>query len=328
MGHQIVCFLPLARYHAEEMSTVATTLMDRGIDCRFLIHDEFRGAFDDLLVEFSTSGPDGQLAIPSGASMLFTMNDWGTVSQPLVLEAQRRRITTVARVEGVQDFDDVDTGRERRAYLRADHVLAQGQNDVDALNRKNVTVVGNQRLEQLFLGPERDMTRSGVAVINSNFTFGVLTEHRRAFLADAVAACRHVGLRPVISQHPKDRELPPRFQKFRSEARMADLLPTADVLISRFSTVPFEAMAIGTPFVYFNPHGELVPAFRSPNRAFPTATSLDDLSNSLKAQPDRIGRIRQEAREFFLRQVDIDEDPSDARTADAVLKLLASIPGE
>jgi hypothetical protein len=42
-------------------------------------------------------------------------------------------------------------------------------------------------------------------------------------------------------------------------------LTEASVLVSRFSTVPFEAMARGVPFVYHNPHGETVPTFMNPD---------------------------------------------------------------
>ena len=100
---------------------------------------------------------------------------------------------------------------------------------------------------------------------------------------------------------------------------MRHLLTEASALISRFSTVPFEAMARGVPFVYHNPHGERVPTFHDPNGAFEVTTSASELVHALGRtrawQDDYRGRCAK----FFLSQVDVAPSrPSAQRAAEAI----------
>ena len=258
---------------------------------------------------------------------LFVMNDWGVETQGLVRLARRRGVRTIARVEGVQDFRDIDTNRRQFPYLRlpylaADLVLAQGNNDERRLARPGIRIVGNGRLESLFRGPERSPTRSGRVVINSNFTYGVHTDARGPFLRACIDACERNGLTAVISQHPSERPLPPRFEGQLSTEPMSELLHRCDALISRFSTVPYEAMAIGTPFVYFNPHGERVPDFLEPEGAFESAADPDALAAAVPRAIDDLGSYRARAEAFFRQQVDMSTEPSPVRTARAIVDAL------
>ena len=83
----------------------------------------------------------------------------------------------------------------------------------------------------------------------------------------------------------------------------------AGVLVSRFSTVPFEAMARGVPFIYHNPHGERVPTFTDPQGAFPVTTSAEELADALRALPDWKVRYRDRSEKFFgLRSTSIRSD--------------------
>ena len=68
---------------------------------------------------------------------MVVLNDWARLSE-VVKSASDAGVPTFAKVEGVQDFDDVDTGRERRPYRAAAVILGQGQNDADALTDKGL----------------------------------------------------------------------------------------------------------------------------------------------------------------------------------------------
>lgn len=312
------------------MVVLADLLVETGVAVGFVGFDDRIAGYVELighhpLVGCSVNTPDPPM--PSFGS-LFVMNDWGVETQPLIRLARLNRVPSIARVEGVQDFLDLDTGRAKWPYLRlpylaADHVLAQGRNDVSHLRRPNVRVVGNGRMETFFKAAERSSARSGRAVINSNFTYGVLTEARASFLTAAVDSCRSVGLNPVISQHPADRDLPERFDEFATTDSMSELLHRADVLVSRFSTVPFEAMAIGTPFVYFNPHGERVETFAEPEGAYESAHDKESLNTALTVAVEGLGTFRSRSERFFRDQIDITEEPAPARTVRAILDVLA-----
>lgn len=317
-----VLFIPMATYHAEEMGVVAAELEKRGQNSTFLVMAEFADNVQGCLGEREVLLYDGDAASLPSFSAVFTMNDWGS-SREIILEARKRGVRTIARVEGVQDYRDLDTGRIRLPYQTADYVLAQGENDLAAINHKRVSAVGNHRLEAIFVGPQRTKdSATGQAVINSNFTYGVLSGYRDEYVKGAIRACIDAGLTPVISQHPADEPLPSDLLAYRSDDRMSDLLHTSDVLISRFSTVPFEAIAIGTPFVYFRPEAEVVGTFDEPLGAYEIVHSAIELTEALPRAVEKLGNFRELAEDFFRRQIDIGEKPSIARTVDVILSVV------
>jgi hypothetical protein len=162
-----------------------------------------------------------------------------------------------------------------------------------------------------------------LVVINLNFTYGVLEEVRELWLAGAVAGCRRAGIPFVVSTHPAERWRLPEGLPVAG-APIRHLLTRATALISRFSTVPFEAMSRGVPFVYFNPHEEEVPTFRHANEAFWTARSESELTRALR-EAATVVDYRRQCRSFFLRQVDVDPSrPSEDRGAGIIAAIARS----
>jgi hypothetical protein len=51
----------------------------------------------------------------------------------VVQVANEAGVPTFAKIEGVQDFDDVESSWKREPYRTATHIPAQGNNDVAAL---------------------------------------------------------------------------------------------------------------------------------------------------------------------------------------------------
>ena len=132
------------------------------------------------------------------------------------------------------------------------------------------------------------------------------------WLDSVVQACRRSGHRFLVSAHPAQ-AIPATYPV--SPRPMRYLLTKPSILVSRFSTVPFEAMARGIPFVYHNPHGEKVPTFKNPNGAFPISESTDELKEALRDLSDVLD-YRQQCASFLLEQVDVDPGKSsEDRTA-------------
>lgn len=324
-GGVVLC--PLARYHVDELVPLADELRKRGHRVSFLLaaHD---GA--DIAKEMRKYG-ESPFTWPSRLSELgdftgvVTLNDWGPV-QPLIHFAGERNIPSFSKVEGVQDFEDVDTGRLRKPYRWTDHVLCQGPNDVACLAGRSTHIVGNSRLERIALGPERTFCQaSNTVVINSNFTYNVLTDARVGWLESALKAVADAGATPLISQHHADRDLNPELPIAKDPLRK--LFFDVDILVSRFSTVPFEAMAHGVPFVYHNPHGELVPAFNHTTEAFRITRSAAELTIALHEALTWRGEYRERSRAFFSQQVDIDpQRRSEERAAEVVDRVLSRRP--
>jgi hypothetical protein len=219
----------------------------------------------------------------------------------------------------VQDFADVDTRRSRRPYTTARIVLGQGQNDYESLPACDVRVVGSSRLERIWRAPAVEPGQH--ALVNLNFTYSVLTEARRKWLESVEEALRVGAVPGVVSRHPAERSVSPRLptasKPFRYEIGRAGLL------VSRFSTVPFEAMARGVPFVYHNPHGELVPTFAGQTDAFVASHSVDELAAAIAIARSWRQGYRDRAEKFFLRQVDVDDRPAEVRAADEIVAEVA-----
>ncbi len=319
-----VLFMPLAEYHGKELGVIANELTSLGHRCSFLVQEELVPVVHEHLGDhprvLAARGYDKNAL--GDFTAFVAMNDWGEPSRDIYHLARVRGVPSVAKVEGVQDFTDVDTGRIRLPYLAADHVLIQGQNDSEALDRKHLHLVGNANMEAAWAEGPGDPARNGEVVINSNFTYGVLTDVRDEYLAGAIEAVLAADLRPVVSQHPADRALPSPLAAHRTDRSMSSMLPHCEAVITRFSTVPFEAIAYGTPFVYFNPHREQVPTFATPSEVFEHVHSIPDLTAALRDATRNRQGYRDRAESFFRRQIDMTETSSAIRAARVIDDLL------
>ena len=319
-----VVLLPGAAYHLAEISPLADELERRGftpIVCVGEPHWERTqpGLFwlDRPTYEVPTTE---QL---QGAIALVTMKDWAGY-RPTVEAAKNAGILTVAIVEGAQDFDDLHQPVEHRPYRTADLVLCQGLNDAAALSGRNTVVVGSNRLEELTRVPRMNL-KSKLAVVNVNFSYGVLIPERDAWVKSAVGGCIAAGMPYILAIHPASAD--PSHWQNATRLPISSLLPRATVLISRFSTVPFEAIARGIRFIYHNPHGEGMPAFADAAGAFPTTSTAEELTVALLSSTAS-EEIRQVTKVFFSRQVDIqDEAPPSERSADAIEAALVARQG-
>ena len=319
-----VILMPSASYHVAETGPLSDVLASMGIesvvmvsDYRWPLIEAAQAAYSVPVLASVEPGP-----WLGRAAALLVMNDWGDEYPAYVEVANALGVPTFAKVEGVQDFKDDDVGWDRKAYQRVQWVLAQGQNDVDALPMQDTLLVGSSRLERIWHEPVRT-PEAPLAVINVNFTYDVLDGARDLWVDSAVAACKRVGIPFVLSLHPAERD---QYSGTYPVANvpMRHLLTESSVLISRFSTVGFEAMARGVPFIYHNPHGEQVPTFQSPDGAFLTTTGVPDLVEALREVGDWQPGYRERAAAFFLKQVDVDpEASSEQRSGNAIATRLS-----
>jgi hypothetical protein len=314
-----VVLIAEARYHVDELGPLHDVLQERGVKVRFMqapltVEPALRaiGEYTNRILPFA---PD----LIGRSAAVVVLNDWAGLAE-VVRVAGDAGVPTFAKVEGVQDFDDVDTERERRPYRNAAVILGQGQNDAEALPDKRVEIVGSTRLERIWHSP--GVPGGDDALVNLNFTYSVLSNARERWLTSVVEAVRRAAIPAIVSCHPAERvhdlDLPLTPKPFRYA------ITQAGVLISRLSTVPFEAMGRGVPFIYHNPHGELVPTFTEPLDAFPITTSVDELVEALHEMRAWRSDYRSRAEKFFLRQVDVHPDiASEQRTADLICRVIA-----
>lgn len=317
-----VLLIPAADYHLTEMVPLARELEQRDIPTRLAIGESPWGRtwqglhwYPDLEM-FELPEPE---RVAEDTALVVTMKDTGSMTD-WVTEVRAKGVPVIGKVEGAQDFWDSDTPDDRRPYRNLDLVLCQGQFDADALSDRETAIVGSTRLERLWWAPPAT-PKQPLAVINLNFVYGVRTADRDLWLDTAIAGCEAAGIPYLVSVHPAERSKLRTSRVTRISA--SRLLPHATVLISRFSTLPFEAMARGVPFVYHNPHGETVRTFGEPEGAFEITTDAATLGKGLAGLPASGREAREGVRPFFERLVDMPfGSRSETRSAETVVEQL------
>ncbi len=322
-----ILFLPHNAYHTVNLSLVAPYVQRAQAESLFVNVDQaYRGEGAEAeMRKHGLTYMDYQddILLSQRPDLVVVMNDWGGVIHQRVLEAKKLGIPTVAVVEGVQDFQDthvahIGVGRIRRPYQTADHVLLTGDYDKKFFTHERVRVVGVPRIEPLWHEAVR-FPEKPLAIINSNFTYGLYTQIQKEWIDDAVAACDQLGIEYVISQHHAD-EMDLSAYPVAHE-HIHDLLRRGSLLISRFSTCLLESMALGKPVIYFNPHDERVDTFQDPMGAYPIAHNRDALVTALSDIIRYRGDYRKDCRKFFCYHVSMTETPSAQRMAEALLEI-------
>lgn len=215
---------------------------------------------------------------PEKYSLLILGNDWGPLEQKINLDFISKKVNTVCIQESSIDFNPID-GRMRNCSFPVFQGIATLEN-LD-LRSRITAVIGNPRFEQLTPSP---MPTQRKALINVNFTYGVFEEYRNIWVNDIVSVCRDMNYDYVLSQHPRDKGNFEGFNVLKSNPLLVhDSIRDCSVLISRFSALLTEAICLGRPCIYYNPHGENMHyKFRPDNKMFFYATNKDELEVSLR----------------------------------------------
>ena len=307
-----VLFAPHNAYHAVEMAEAAKSLGAAGRSSSFLdlnpvYQDE--GAMgvvqQDNLPSMVFRSDVLELARPGA---LFVMNDWERWSRRLVVRANRLGIPTFGYVEGAQDFRDTHVqhngvGQRRYPYQTVTYPLLVGDYDARFIKSGQARVVGSHRMEQLTKETPQ-FPKSARVCINSNFTYGLYADCQMAWLASVVEACKQVGLEFVVSQHHADTA---DLSCYPTSTRsLYDEIRASTMVISRFSGVFFEAMALGKPVIYHNPHGERGDTFQDSMDAFPITQATGDLKREIERLSTFRGDYRAICERFFQHHVSVD----------------------
>ncbi len=332
LGRRRLLFVPHNAYHTLNMSYALPYLRRADVEALFVnIEGAYRneGAQREIerlglpYVDYSEDVLDKWRP-----DLVVVMNDWGGVVNRVVMDANSVGIPSVAIVEGVQDFEDthvahIGVGRIRRPYRTARYVLAVGDYDRKFLGSDRTFVVGLPRIEPLLAETPVFPDRQLVA-INCNFTYGLYTDQRQGWIEGAVQACRRAGIDYVITQHHAD-DMDLAGYPVTREA-IHDVLRKCTVVVSRFSTVILEAMALGKPVVYHNPHDERVDTFKSSLGAYRITRNSDELASALREAVTWGPCYRERSRAFFRHHVSVEEQPSGERMAAAMIEILKKEP--
>lgn len=328
-----IVFLVQAGYHLDDAIATARALEPSGHRVTMVAprppDDVLRGLrpstarFRETTTRATAAGlgvgaPVDQADLATMASTLVVRNDWGP-SRTLVDLTRASGTPVVGWVEGVQDFDDVDTGRSRNVYGAVDQIFTLGTYDRERLTGRCAAIhsVGSERLWRRWHGPPTKASRPLLA--NVNFTYGVQSNARRGWVADVMGTARTLGIDIAVSVHPADRGWRGRTRRVHGGIDVH--LEDSARLVSRFSTAVYDALVLGVDVVYYNPHGETVPTFSEPAGAFAIATDRASLADVLRDAPPPPEVVRQHASSFLHHHLVLDGAPPSARAA----RLLADL---
>jgi glycosyltransferase involved in cell wall biosynthesis len=221
------------------------------------------------------------------ASAYLVATDGGMIGN-VIHTAKALCIPTIGFYEGINDDNQCEpnvAGNMRLPYRNFDELLLPGE----YYRPIYAPIYGDQRIHVVGLPTARALLDTPpvfpdppLAVINCNFSYGVLENKREEFMESAVQACRDAGIAFAVSQHPADRgDLTP--LQAAPETVYA-LMQSCSLLISRFSTCILEALSMGKPVIYHNPHGEKFPKFQEdPMGAYAVTRSTKELAAAIRA---------------------------------------------
>ncbi len=264
----------------------------------------------------------------STAKLVLVFHDWNKDFSDALDYRRTLGLPTVGVVEGINDFLRVDSKhRSSLPYRQCDYVFLAGENDRKYFADRKTMIAGLPIIEKL---SKRSPAFPGepFAILNVNFTYGVLEDARDQFITKARDAFIATGFDWKITRHPADkgnlRGLPV------SDFSQYELIDKCSVFVSRFATGILEALASGKPAIYFNPHGEKVDKFKEPLGAFDVASTEEELVAALhKVCADIAAGVdfRERALPFLKHHTNyVPDGPSVAeRVADAVGTVLSEV---
>ncbi len=237
--------------------TDVKTLMPVAQNCsaaRFLVHSTTdKSAIDalnaagvsfDIYRDFKQSRAQWELGVLT--------NDSGFDRRTFIADCRRRGIRTVCLQEAVNvDFD----GAQMRLRW-ADIALLQGPHALQYLERDLCFLTGNPRFDDYAALPAPEKP---LVLINCNFMFGLsYLERAREWVEHAIHAAESLDLPYKITVHPRDETNLEGLDHVQPSGpyRVRDQLAQCSVLVSRDSSLLYEALLLDRHAVYYDPFGE------------------------------------------------------------------------
>lgn len=281
--------------------------------------DEERRSFAD--VDMVSISYDCMRSLPYCARCYVFANDYGPTHRATIYDLLLMNVPVIGFYEGINDDFNVERKNTFLPYRLVDYVLLPGEYYKN-IYKKNSYVTGSPAIKKL-LAEKPTFPNIPQAVINVNFTYGVLEEKRNTYLNAAISGCKKTNFDYVISQHPADTgnvDL-----RYKTSKTIYESIAEGSVLISRFSTCILEALAMGKPVIYFNPIEEKFDKFMHPMGAYPIATTVEELESSLLDIKDKIENnfdFRAAAKDFLQHHTNIFSDSIERLSADAIEDIL------
>lgn len=242
-------FVPSNDSHVQWMAPIAR-LLDNS---KFMIipsRDENSGfALEKLRIPYFEYSPDVLLKVTP--KIIIMGNDWSPEELLILIQAKTNKIYSVCIQEGTLFYPD-----KVKRLTNADCLFALGKKTIEHFSHPNVIITGNPKFDQYSREP---LPKNSKIMVNLNFTYGVEEENRDNWINGVLNALKSIGVEYFISAHPRQKtnNLIVDCPLIQSNAfTTKQQLGESTILISRFSTLIYEAVAAGRKVIYYNPHNE------------------------------------------------------------------------
>jgi hypothetical protein len=333
-----IIFFCEADYHLRNAVSVVRILEEKGYKVSIVDFTKFLSAgkrqlekpeiykFEDIDIESFNKKTYEKIDRKNLKATIF-FNDWDT-NNSFIRELRHEGILTIGIDEGVNDFLKLGEGFTSKIspYRTVEHVFLPGEFETQFFKDRpgQHHIVGLPMIRKLYK-EEVSFPKKTLAVINVNFTYGVLTQYRDLFVKTAVEGCKLAGIDYVLTQHPMDNADLSEYNV--TDKNMYDTIRDGSIFISRFSGAIIEALAMGKPCVYHNPHNEKILKFQEPMGAYSISDSAESLAKAIKYELDRSSKtlVREYSRKFMEYHANIGEkkEPAELIT-ETIIKLMKS----
>ncbi len=312
-----VLLMPFNKSNITDLSLIARELKQLGLSSVMV---DFDSDINCNSLEGFKENPDISVIHKDSAnsiskSITVASIDWEqSFARPFLTQERQRGALTMGIVDGIEDFEDSDYDYERNAYNTVEHVLLMGRDDQKHLAHKTnkTSIIGLPKMYNMYRETVNFPNQDKV-VINVNFTYGTFEEVRENWVNDIKSVCDELNLPYTIAQHHADNG------KFSSDdvssENIYDTIRKNTIVISRFSTVILESLALGKPVVYYNPHNETVKLYKSPMSAYDIASDRHTLKQAIVNSLLNKEHIRQQAFEFLDKKCNISSPIPPAKLA-------------
>ncbi|MDB4433326.1 hypothetical protein N9166_01165 [bacterium] len=287
-----VLFCPSNDTHTKLFEPIARRLSSAA----FLLHDErpeerAREMLETIGLPYREGG--AQRLAEIRPSVIVVGNDWYEGAWRLFERAYALKIPTVCIQEGCLDFST------HRRMQWCDYPFVQGPIMLGHFRSPLYFLSGNPRFDSL---SPLDLPGKPVSMLNCNFTYGVEEGAREEWVGAVSRACRELGIDYFISQHPRDRGEFPNHPVRPSHAGVVhEHLADSSILVTRFSTLVYEALLTGRQVVYYNPHRETMRLFSEDETGgIYKADDQESLAEALAAASEPLTAVGKARRERFL----------------------------
>lgn len=223
---------------------------------------------------------------------IFVGADWTSEFIAVQRIIKNTGIRTIALQEGPQDwnfrFKQNIRGEEvikvLNHYRNADIIFGQGARTFQMIRPKYFSVTGNNKINKVEMC---SLPLKPKVLINCNFTY-VKTKpayegERDVWMQSVLRVCKKLKVDYMISKHPRDDSEWPGEPLIKSNAfKIREQIEACSISISRFSSIPYETVALGRQAIYYNVHMEPMQTFmESQSEVVKTITSENELESFL-----------------------------------------------